>query len=90
MKDIGNPIEEKIEYLNPLFDPEEVNIGATIWDVAKFYEIPNISIDNDTLTIHNLTNLEGGITLNLFQAKVLMLQLQEFISINEENKIIEI
>ena len=59
-------------------------------EIRKFYEIPNISINGSSLTIHNLTNIEGGITLNLFQAKVLMLQLQEFISINEENKIIEI
>ena len=64
MKDSGNPVEEKIEYLNPLFNP---------------IELPVTSIEDDKLIVHNLSIIDGGIELNIVQATMLMTQLRAFI-----------
>ncbi len=71
MKDIGNPIEEKIEYLNPLDQTEEIN---------NYFEKPITSVSNGCLNVHNLTNSEGGITLTSFQAIVLDIEIRKYLT----------
>jgi len=46
----------------------------------KYIEAPIITTDGENLTVHNYINEKGKMTLNVFEAHLLLLELYKFVN----------